>query len=315
MYKHFGINYDPDRFKIWYSPCERESMPWTEEIKIAADIIARSTNKDIWVCLSGGIDSEVVARTLKNNNIPFRALIARFPDDLNAHDIGYAIEYCETNGVDYKIFDFDMIKFLREGYKTYMNQNLVSNNVFRYYAIELLQQIENMNGYAILGGRSAGIELQQKRIADIDPNDDPVCDTYDIGSLAPLEWCRKNNLDHCVFFYQASSEIHAAYLKEPVNQLLINNPYMLRSGWAGIPAKTLIFRSHFPELKPRIKYHGFEKIIDLRISTQFEMARYFGLDADVQDKRFKNLETNNQIATPVSQVQQQLGLENFTGQL
>jgi hypothetical protein len=315
MYKHFGINYDPDRFKIWYSPCERESLSWTEEIKIAADIIAQSTNKDIWVCMSGGVDSEIVARTLKNNNIPFRALIARFLDELNLHDIGFAIEYCQANNIDYKIIDFDIIEFLQQGYKTYMNQNLVSNNVFRYYAIELLQQIENMDGYAILGGKSAGLELQQKRIADIDLNNDPVCDTYDIGSLAPLEWCRKNNLDHSVFFYQTTSEIHHAYLKDPVSQLLINNPHMLRSGWTGMPAKTLMIRGHFPELKPRIKYHGFEKIMDLRRSTQVEMARYFGLDDNVQDKRFKNLFNNNQIAIPVSEVQQQLGLENFTGQL
>jgi len=313
MYKHFGINYDPDSFKIWYSPCERQSLSWTEEIKIAATTIAQATNKDIWVCMSGGVDSEIVARTLKNANIPFRVLICRFLDDLNSHDISFAIEHCKFYGIDYKIFDFDIIEFLREGYKTHMNQNLVSNNVFRYLTIELLQQIEDMNGYAIVGGKSAGLELQQKRLVEVDPNNDPVCDTYDIGSLAPLEWCRKNNLNHSVFFYQTTSEIHAAYLKDPVNQLLINNPYMSRSGWMGPPAKTMMVRSLFPELKPRPKHNGFESIKDLRLATEIKMAQYFGLDAEVWDKRFKTLFSNNQIAIPVSEVQQQLGVENFTG--
>jgi len=308
MYKHFGINYNPTTFKIWYSPCTRIPLSWTEEIKIAARTIAESTNRDIWICMSGGIDSEVVARIFKNSNIPFKVLIAKFPNELNAHDISYAINWCNNNKIDYKIFDFDMISFLHKGYKQYLNDNLVSNNVFRYYTIELLKQIENMNGYGILGGKSAGLELQQKPLAEIDPNNDPVCDTYDIGSLAPVEWCRKNNLDHSVFFYQTTSEIHSAYLKDPINQLLINNPYILKSGSTGIPAKTMMMRSHFPDAIPRIKYHGFEKFMDLRSTTQIDMANYFGLDSNLSNKRFKSILTNNQITIPVNEVIKQLGV-------
>ena len=311
MYKSFGINYDPVAFKIWYSPCVRKPLSWTEEIKIAAATIAESTNRTIWICMSGGIDSEAVARTYKNANIPFKALIAKFPDDLNIHDISYAISWCEKNKIEYKIFEFDMISFLKEGYKKYLNQNLLSNNAFRYYTIELLQYIEDMNGFGIFGGKSAGLDLEQKIYNEIDPNNDPVCDTYDIGSLAPLEWCRKNNLNHSVFFYQTTSEIHSAYLQDPVNQMLINNPYILKSGSIGVPAKTIMMRSHFPDTTPRIKYHGFEKIMDLRTATQQDIANYFGLDTDIANKRFKSLIKNNQLAITINEVRNQLDDRKF----
>lgn len=312
MYKHFGINYDPTSFKIWYPSCTRTPLKWTEEIKLSAKTVAESTNRDIWICMSGGIDSEVVASTFKNLNIPFKALIAKFPDELNLHDISYAINWCKNNNIEYKIFEFDMVSFLNEGYKKYLNQNLISNNVFRYYTIELLQQIEDMNGYGILGGKSAGLSLQQRTNYSIDLNNDPVCDTYDIGSLAPIEWCRKNNLNHSVFFYQTTPEIHSAYLKDPVNQLLINNPYILASGLSSVPAKTLMMRSHFPHTIPRIKYHGFEKLMNIRLSTQIAMAKYFGLDSVLENKRFDSILSNNQIAIPINEVFAQLGDENFT---
>jgi len=305
MYTQFGINYNPKTFKIWYSPCSQTSGTWPDEIKNAAITISQSTNRDIWICMSGGVDSEIVAQTFKNLKIPFKVLIAKFSNELNEHDISYAVKWCNTNHIEYKFFNFDMLLFLNEGYKKYLNQDLVANNVFRYYTIELLQQVEDMNGFCVLGGKSAGLSLKQQIDDCTTLTDNAVYDTYDIGSLAPLEWCRKNNLNHCVFFYQATSEIHQSYLNDPVNQMLINNPYILR-GAVSVPAKTLIVRSHFPNMAPRIKYHGFEKISSHRLSTQIQMAKYFGLDPETKDKRFKTINCNNQIEIPITEVFQQL---------
>ena len=309
MYAHYGINYNPTNFKIWYSHCQRAPTTWTEEIKKSAQMLASSTNRDIWICMSGGIDSEVVAKTFKDLGIPFRALIAQFPDKLNEHDIVYARRWCEHYNVEYKLIDFNMLDFIKHGHTKYLKDGLVSNNIFRYFCIEMLQCIEDMNGFGILGGKSVGLGLLQKDKDIIDPNNDPIYDSYDIGSLAPIEWCRKNNLNHCVFFYQTSSEIHKAYLNDPINQMLINNPYMLRASSANEAAKTLMMRSHFPFTVPRTKHHGFEKIMGIREEAQKNMARYFGLDPETDNKRFKFVFYNNHISIPIEQVLEQLHYE------
>ena len=309
MHKHFGINYDPLRFKIWYSPCTQKSLLWTEEIKRSALLVSQSTDRDIWVCMSGGIDSEIVAHTFKELNIPFQAFIVKFSNNLNEHDIVHAIRWCKDNKIKYRIFDFDVINFIKIDYKKYLTHNLIVNNIFRYFSIELINEIENMNGFAVLGGKSVGLRLLQCN-EDVNKfTQNSVHDCYDIGSLAPLEWCQKNNLNHCVFFYQASSEIHQAYLNDPVNQMLIHNPYMLRATSINNCAKILMMRSHFPSATPRPKFHGFEKITKMREETEINIANYFGLDTNIVDKKYKNMFYNNQIVIPINQVIKQLSNE------
>jgi hypothetical protein len=303
MFTHYGFHYNPNTFKIWYSTCTRQHAVWTEEIKISARTLAQNIDKDIWICMSGGIDSEVVAKTFKDLEIPFKVLIARFNDSINQHDIIYAQRWCEYYNIEYKFFDINIIDFLNHGYKEYLTQDLVSNNVFRYFSIELLKQIEEMGGFGILGGKSVGLSLLQLPETSTDFS---VNDNYDIGSLAPIEWCRKNNVNHCVFFYQTSPEIHKAYLDDPVNQMLIKNPYMLRSGSANDAAKTLMMRSHFPFSVARSKFHGFEKIMDLREKTQIDMANYFNLDIETANKRFKRVYYNDHISIPIEEVFKQL---------
>ena len=68
-YSHYGINYNPEEFKIWYPVCTRTAGTWLDEIKIAATLLKNNTDRDVWVCMSGGIDSEIVAYTLKKLKI------------------------------------------------------------------------------------------------------------------------------------------------------------------------------------------------------------------------------------------------------
>jgi rhodanese-related sulfurtransferase len=302
VYSYYGINYDPNQHYIEYPRCSRLPQKWTEEIKIAAKILASGTNKEILVYLSGGIDSEIVAQTFKDIGIPFKALIFRFPNDLNLHDIKYANEWCNKYKVDKIVIDFDIVGFLQYGFRQYLKEDLVSNNIFRYLNIEMLKVAEERNAYAVFGGRSAGIGLKQGK----DFNDLEIHESYDIGSLAPLEWMRKNNLDHCLFFYQTTPEMHLAYLEDPVNQFLINNPQYLRSQGSGESAKTLLMRGHFPRATVRDKHHGFEEIMHFREVAQIEMARHFELDTEIIGKRFSRIYHNNHIYIPINQVFDQL---------
>jgi hypothetical protein len=302
VYSYYGIKYNPELRLIEYPACSRKNLPWSEEIKKAAIQLAEQSTRDIWICMSGGIDSEITAQTFKDLGIPFKAVIFQFPNDLNLHDIKYANEWCIRNKVERTVIDFDIVDFLKNNFRQYLKQDLVSNNIFRYLNIEILKAVEERNGFAVLGGRSAGLSLKQ----GTDHEDLSVYDTYDIGSLAPLEWMRINNLDHCLFFYQLTPEMHLSFLEDPVNDFLIRNPIYLRSQGSGEAAKTLLMRGHFPRATVRDKHHGFEEVMHLREVAQIEMARYFNLDTSIIGKRFTRVYHNDHIYIPVTQVFKQL---------
>lgn len=305
MFNYFSLKYDFLDRKISYCNCQREPGTWIQEIENSAKLIAESTKKDIWICLSGGVDSEIVATTFKNLGIPFRILIVKFENEYNAHDVFWAHRWAETNKIPYEVVEFDMYGFIMSGHKQYLKEDLVSNNLFRYFCIELLKIVEGKNGYAILGGKSYGISLAQQELNQV-LDDKTVYDQYDIGSLAPIEWSRKNGTDHCLFFYQSTPEIHKAYLTEPINQFVINNPAYLRSPGSNEAFKTAMIRGLFPAMATRPKYHGFEKIYQLRETCQIEMAKYFELDSDVSNKRFKKIFHNNMISIKIEDVLNQL---------
>jgi len=77
------------------APCT--VVPWeTAARNVAEDIY--STHKNIYVAMSGGIDSEFIARTFLELGIPFQPIIFKV-SDLNALDIWWAEKWCRDNGV------------------------------------------------------------------------------------------------------------------------------------------------------------------------------------------------------------------------
>lgn len=70
-------------------------------IDIAAENVARdiaSLYTNIFVAMSGGIDSEFIAKTFHRLGIPFTPLIVQI-DDLNEADIWWAYKWCKDNNV------------------------------------------------------------------------------------------------------------------------------------------------------------------------------------------------------------------------
>ena len=62
------------QFSVKFNPCTRTPQSWSVEVNNTAKSIAASTNKPLYVLMSGGIDSEMVARSFISNNIKFKAL-------------------------------------------------------------------------------------------------------------------------------------------------------------------------------------------------------------------------------------------------
>lgn len=107
--------------KMWYEfgQCTQKPMNFRLECVRAADLIYKSTDKKLLVHFSGGIDSEIICRSLMICNHPFEVSICRFPNDLNKHDIDYAIKFCKYFGIKYSFIDLDIVEFLKSDCSPY----------------------------------------------------------------------------------------------------------------------------------------------------------------------------------------------------
>ena len=97
-----------DQWFVDYGPSDRLPFDFRRECVETAMLIGQKAKGQIWVLFSGGVDSEVVVRSFVLAKVPFRAAILRFKNNLNIHDIAYAVSACESLGVPYTFFDLDI---------------------------------------------------------------------------------------------------------------------------------------------------------------------------------------------------------------
>jgi len=67
--------------------------------------------KDVWLSLSGGIDSHFVAVILKEAGVKFRAATNVFKNELNDFDVFWARKICQELDIELFEFDLDVEKF------------------------------------------------------------------------------------------------------------------------------------------------------------------------------------------------------------
>lgn len=107
------VDYIPGgEFILEIGACERTPLTPFEEAVLAAKLIeTKAASKDIWLCLSGGVDSEAMALAFLAAEVPFKAAIMRFNNELNWFDIKHAVSFCENKNIEYRFFDLDILKF------------------------------------------------------------------------------------------------------------------------------------------------------------------------------------------------------------
>ena len=108
--------------------------PFEEATKAAFEIYSAKT--DLWILLSGGVDSEAMANVFLKNKIPFRIAIQRFNNGLNAHDIAHAEAYCKEHSLPYEILDLDILDYY------YSGQYMESVDAYRCTSPQLCTHLE-----------------------------------------------------------------------------------------------------------------------------------------------------------------------------
>lgn len=103
------------------------------------------------LCLSGGLDSQLMVLAFNEAGYKFKSYTLEFNDDLNDQDFLHAKLFCEKNKIDYNPIKFNVINFLnRENYNVGIKYKSASPHFNVHY--QLFNILKNMGHTGVCCG-------------------------------------------------------------------------------------------------------------------------------------------------------------------
>ena len=277
----FNYIYTP-KFQVTFNPVTRTVLPWFDELSINAQNIARSTNKPLYVFMSGGIDSELVARMFLLNDIPFQAITLKHSNGANSYDTKYADRFCCENGIKQHTFKLNFNDFITRQISRFIQQGYKSTNIYNYMQLLLLEYVEELGGFGVGGaGEQVYYNINDQLSLKINPS-------YVIG----MDWCKNNSAHHQWWFNLHSPELYASYMQIDLVKFLLNHPLYFKSQCHGSIEKTLIYHAYFPDMQQRQKTGGFQNVGQLRNQKENELRYLF---PELTDQYIKVTDVKSQL--------------------
>lgn len=250
---HFRYQDRGGHFVPSYGVCHRAVLDFHSEALIAAKEIRRTfAGKKLALFLSGGIDSEIMARAFYEAKIPFKARILRMAKNKNKHDWSWAVKWCKAHHVAYEFYDLDPIEFVQSGeYLKYADEAECSLFTI-IHMIKMMEDVAALGEIPIMGSGDCYLEYNKSK-RWVMPERRKFASFH--------RYADKKKFAAVPSFFQWSPELMASFLLDPVilNVVLSSKPKRHYTN----PLKQEFYASHFPGLKKRPKYIGYEKLPSL----------------------------------------------------
>lgn len=202
------------------------------------------------VFFSGGVDSEMIVRAYMEIGANPEVFIVEYENELNAFDTIYAKEICKNLKIDYKIINFDILKFFEN------DAEKVSDDaeIDRPRMLPHLKFTENVDGLIIVGHSDVryyrphdDYSVRATWLAQ-DFEHDIGCDKYNILHSRPAiyQW------------WKWTPGLVLSFTNLQWFQELVSDKIPGKLGTNS--TKAVGFREIYPDLVQRKKYTGFELI-------------------------------------------------------
>lgn len=263
MYNNFIINthqhylkhsyYDKPFQHILYT-CEQKSLfetiqrPVVEAVN-AAKLIADKSTQKILIPLSGGIDSETTALSFLKAGIAFTPIILKFENNMNDYDIIYAIEFCKTHKLNYKIISIDLDWFFSKDYHLEYAEKYFCRSPQLALMIWL---IENTDGHIIFSYNPLPIIKNGTKLRICAPPMQYHCFDH---------YFSKNSRPGIGLFHLYTYELMISFFKLKLYKECLLSPRFLQTfSWDNYIVKSELYRDGGFDLTARpTKWTGFEK--------------------------------------------------------
>lgn len=244
-----------ENFHVWHDPLTRDISSLYRESMQAAQEFRASTDKEIVVLYSGGMDSEWVLESFVAAGIPVTPLVVVYKNGLNDHDVQWANRYLNRRNMPAIYHELDLAEWfksdeIREIARTAQTPELAYTAQFKAILTHMHESRVFVTGYD-----------EPLIIAKDEDNGRNWYLTYAERHFSVTKFFDQYNVPGCPHFSRWSQHLWASYVTNPINQTLVaglHNPQI----WQSEAIKTQLFRLQFPFMEARAKYTGFEGALD-----------------------------------------------------
>ena len=243
------IDYDAN--EIYYRLVDPASVKLTAQkpLEAAADaakkIYMQANGKKIFLCISGGIDSQVMVQSFIAAKIDFQAVLMVDVNNCNLDDVTHARLFTSKFNIKLKEINFDYVDFIKNYKYVEMSRRYRFNNP--EYGI-LLSLMEMLDGYCVYAGRPISVSKS-------------VDNQQVLGLAVDETWSRARYLERtgkigCPEFLIYTPELVLSFL----NTNYAKN-FSLNEDWDYSSKLRLLSDAGFDiSMAPPIKFTGFENI-------------------------------------------------------
>ena len=268
-------NFNDKDQKFWTEPGQVEYIPtsFKDECLRAARLIGKAANKPILVGMSGGVDSEVTARSFLETGIQFEAVYANIIHNgviANEHDVMYARSFIKKYNIKYHEVNIEFNDLVNK-FKQIRETN---NPAEPYYKVNISYLFNVMmfktfchEYFCVRGGGDLSIETH-RRYNQEEPiqygvyvGESPTTSTIAVYEMAYRESVNTAN------FFCYTPEAWLAWLLDPDVRYWIKYEKALMGphGWMNHYAlKAFVLYKIWPEMEIRPKLTGFENIPEFK---------------------------------------------------
>lgn len=258
--------------ETWYvniDPPKRKVKTYFEETLDAVEYVYANKTGKFQVLYSGGLDSQYVCEVLLHLGMDFEPVIIELKNNngeiLNAHDIKYAYEFCESKNINPIKYDLNFEQFIYSG----KNVEIAESVTCCSFALPATMHVASqLDGFTLLGNDPPYMRLE--------PNNVWVLEELEyIHSL--LRFYKKYNVNGCPFLLSYTPEMMLAFLLDP--SIIKLGTGHLQGKTGSNSTKSYVFNNgsnfNMPVYdfvnKTRIKFTGYENIYHSELNNHPNM--------------------------------------------
>ena len=259
---HRQNSYEPFKLSVGNIDQDRyRTSSYQNELQRTADLVYQNLGKDFVLFLSGGTDSEIVARNFLSIGIKPQCYCIKFKDDYNISDVNEAIDLAKELDIPLSIIDFDVKDFLYSGHAEEFGQKLQCTQItylMVYYSILKIGMP------AVMGG-----EVLLKR----NINTTPSTWYYSIRENEDCSAMRFSNMYNIPLvneWFSYTPELLLYYLEDPDVVKLVTTKFNYKL--TSVSSKNDILKRLVPDIRVRKKTHGFENLLGFNFQAYRQLA-------------------------------------------
>lgn len=254
-----------EKFKVdvgTVDPDLYSNSTYVSEMDRVATSVYNEFGKDLVLFLSGGTDSEMVARSFVNIGKSPKCAVIRFVGGYNDSDVLEAIEIAKDLNLDLEVIDFDVKDFYNSGAAADLGIQIQCTQVTY---LMVYHNILKLGRPAVMGGEV----LLTRNVTKTGSN--WYYTFRENEDASAMRFSEKYNIPLVNEWFSYTPELLLHYLEDPDICSLIENRYNYKL--TSVSSKNAILRKLYPNIRPKIKTHGFERLLGFNFEAYRSLAK------------------------------------------